>query len=285
MKKRVTSKLLSAALAATMMVGAFAPATVQASESEAPTIVWWTLGNTPADDFEDAISQISDYTEEKIGVRMDVKVVNSGEYEEKMNTIVNSGEYFDIMWVDTRNYSKFVELGAFANITDLVQSATPELYSLIPEGLWDGVMRKGNIYSVPTYKDSSRSTYWMMDETYVEKYGVDMKSVQTMADMDPIFHAMKEGEGNGFYAVQQWVGVFDEYDNLSSTLDAIGVKIDDETRTVVCTLEQEDIMESLTMLHEWYVDGIIHPDANVITETLKGMAFNIGYGWPSAESI
>ena len=73
------------------------------------------------------------YTAEKIGVKVDIKVASWGEWDTKMNTIVNTGEPFDIMFTNSGKYSKQVAMGAFADITDLVQSETPDLYKLIPE--------------------------------------------------------------------------------------------------------------------------------------------------------
>lgn len=258
-----------------------------ASNGEVPTLIWWTVGGTVSDDFSDLISQISDYTEEKIGVRIDVKVAGWGDYDSKMNTIVNSGEYFDIMFTNNTNYGKFVNLGAFENITDLVQTVTPELYSFIPENLWEGAQIHGNVYAVPTYKDSSLTQYWYIDDTYVQKYNIDMSSLHTLQDLDPVFRAVKEGEGKSFYPVQMsqgslWNGFFNAYDGLASGIQAMGVRIDDESRTVVCTLEQEDVQENLALLHEWYLAGIINPDANVVTETSKGCMFGNAQGWPSA---
>ena len=101
----------------------------EGGSGEVPTLVYWTVGGTPADDFEENIAQISDYTEEKIGVRLDVKIAAWDQYDTKMNTIVNTGEYFDLMFTNNTNYSKFVNLGAFEDITDLVQSVTPELFN------------------------------------------------------------------------------------------------------------------------------------------------------------
>lgn len=257
------------------------------ASGEVPTLIWWTVGGTPADDFEDAIAQISDYTEEKIGVRLDVKIAGWGDYDSKMNTIVNSGEYFDIMFTNNTNYSKFVNLGAFENITDLVQTVTPDLYAFIPETLWVGTQIHGNVYAVPTYKDSSLTQYWYIDDTYVQKYNIDMSSLHTLQDLDPVFRTVKEGEGKSFYPVHMnqgslWNGFFNDYDGLAGGLQPIGVKLDDETRTVVCTLEQEDIQANLALLHQWYMDGIINPDANVLTEGGKGDMFGNAQGWPSA---
>ena len=164
-----------------------------------PTLIWWTVGGTPADDFDEAIAQISDYSEEKIGVRLDVKIAGWGDYDSKVNTIVNAGEYFDIMFTNNTNYSKFVNLGAFENISDMVQSVTPELYSFVPEMLWDGVQIHGNIYAVPTYKDSSLTQFYYFDDQYVQKYNIDMGTVKDMASIDPIVRTIKEGEGKSLY--------------------------------------------------------------------------------------
>ena len=259
----------------------------QTSSGEVPTLIWWTVGGTPADDFDEAIAQISDYSEEKIGVRLDVKIAGWSDYDTKMNTIVNAGEYFDIMFTNNTNYSKFVNLNAFENISDMVQSVTPELYSFIPETLWSGVQIHGNVYAVPTYKDSSLTQFYYLDDQYVQKYGIDMSTVKDMASLDPAVRAIKEGEGKSFYPVKLnqgalWNGFFNEYDGLAGGIQPIGVKIDDPERKVVCTLEQEDILANLDLLHSWYVDGIINPDANVVTEDSKGNAFGNAQGWPSA---
>lgn len=258
-----------------------------ASNGEVPTLIWWTVGGTASDDFDDLVAQISDYTEEKIGVRLDVNIAGWGDYDSKMNTIVNSGEYFDIMFTNNTNYSKFVNLGAFENISDLVQSVTPELYSFIPENLWSGAQIHGNVYAVPTYKDSSLTQFWYIDDIYVQKYDIDMSAIHTLQDLDPVFRKVKEGEGKSFYPVQMsqgslWNGFFNDYDGLAAGIQALGVRLDDESRTVVCTLEQEDIQANLALLHDWYTAGIINPDANVVSEGTKGAMFGTAQGWPSA---
>ncbi len=258
----------------------------QASD-EVPTLIWWTVGGTPANDFDEAIAKISDYSEEKIGVRLDVKIAGWSDYDTKMNTIVNAGEYFDIMFTNNTNYSKFVNLGAFENISDMVQNVTPELYSFIPELLWSGVQIHGNVYAVPTYKDSSLTQFYYLDDQYVQKYNIDMGSLKDLQTLDPIVRTIKEGEGKSFYPLMLnqgalWNGFFNDYDGLTSGIQPIGVRIDDPERKVVCTLEQEDVVKNLELLHSWYVDGIINPDANVVTEDSKGNAFGNAQGWPSA---
>ena len=41
-------------------------------------------------------------------------------------------------------------------------------------------------------------------------------------------------------------------------------------------------MDGLNWLHKWYQDGIINPDANVVTDGGKGSIFGSAQGWPAA---
>ena len=261
--------------------------TAKADNGEVPTLIWWSIGGTPPDDFDKTIAEISDYTEEKIGVRLDVKIASWADWGTKMNNIVNTGEYFDLMFVNNTNYSKFVNLNALADITDLVQSETPELYDFIPEDLWRGATIKEKVYAVPTYKDSSLTQFWMLDDSIVQKYNIDMESIKDFATLDPIIHTIKEGEGKSVYPIHlsqgaTFNGFFNGYDGLAAGVTVMGVKYDDESRKVVNLLEQDDVKENLNYLHKWYVDGIINPDANVVTDAGKGAIFSTGQGWPAA---
>lgn len=259
------------------------------NSGDIPTLVWWTVGGQVPNNFDKAIAAMNEYTAEKIGVKIDIRVASWGEWETKMNTIVNTGEQFDIMFTNNSKYNQQVAMGAFADITDLVQSEAPELYDFIPEMVWDGTKIDGKIYSVPTYKDSSVTQYWVFDDKYVQKYGIDLDSIKTMQDLDKPFHDMKAGEGKSFYPLpmtqsEGFNGFFNEYDDLTLGLQPIGVKTTDESRQVVSVLEQPDIMENLKLLHQWYKDGIINPDAPTKPEPDKGRAFFSAQAFPGAEA-
>lgn len=258
------------------------------SSTDVPTLVWWTIGGQVPINFDKAVAAMNEYTAEKIGVKVDIKVASWGEWDTKINTIVNTGEPFDIMFTNGSKYNQQVAMGAFADLTDLVQSETPDLYKLIPEKVWDGSKVGGKIYSVPTYKDSSLTQYWVFDHKYVEKYGIDVPNMKTLKDLDKPFHDMKAGEGKSFYPLPMTQseglnGFFNEYDDMALGLAPIGVKADDASRKVVSVLEQPDVMENLKMLHQWYQDGIINPDAPTKPEPDKGKPFMSAQGFPGAE--
>ncbi|WP_433614432.1 ABC transporter substrate-binding protein [Paenibacillus cellulositrophicus] len=255
---------------------------------DVPTLVWWTIGGQVPSNFSKAVDAMNAYTAEKIGVKVDIKVASWGEWDTKMNTIVNTGEPFDIMFTNSGKYSKQVAMGAFADITDLVQSETPDLYKLIPQNVWDGTKIGGKYYSVPTYKDSALTQYWVFDDKYVQKYNIDINNIKTLQDLNKPLHDMKAGEGKSFYPLPMTQGeglngFFNDYDDLTLGFPPIGVKADDASRKVVSVLEQPDVMANLKLLHQWYQDGIINPDAPTKTEADKGRPFFAAQAFPGAE--
>ncbi|BFH65739.1 ABC transporter substrate-binding protein [Paenibacillus azoreducens] len=259
------------------------------STAEVPTLVWWTIGGQVPNNFDKAIAAMNEYTAEKIGVKVDIKVASWGEWDTKINTIVNTGEPFDILFTNNTKYNQQVSMGALADITDLVQSETPDLYKLIPEKVWDGTKIGGKIYSVPTYKDSALTQYWVFDHKYVDKYGFNVNNIKTLKDLDKPLHDMKAGEGKSFYPVPMTQseglnGFFNGYDDMAMGFPPIGVKADDASRKVISVLEQPDVMDNLKTLHQWYKDGIINPDAPTKSEPDKGRPFFSAQGFPGAET-
>lgn len=249
-----------------------------------PTLIWWNVG-TPQHGFARYMRIISDYVYEQIGVRLVIRQAGWGEAEQRFNVMINTGEYFDIMFVDGGSYARFAALGAFLDITDLVPEVAPYLWEYIPEALWDGVRFRGRIHAVPTYKDSSRTGLYFWDDYFVQKYDIDLTGTG-WAFLDEVFRRMKEGEDNPrFFPFQMTrnsdIFLFDNYDGLSALLPPIGVRIDDESRRVVNLLEQPDIIEAFRFLHSWQRDGIINPNANMINEAPPGAPFFIAQAWPS----
>ena len=254
------------------------------SKGGAPELIWWMIG-TSQPGFSQDMKIISNYIEDKIGVRLIIRQAGWGESYQRFTTMINAGEYYDIMFVDGANYPRFLAVNAFEDLTDLLPEAAPELWNYIPDVLWEGVKVKGRIFSVPTYKDSSRAGYYFWDHRFTEKYGIDLTR-SGWAYLDEVFRAIKKGEGNPrFYPFFLTRGsdtfMFEHYDGLSALLPAIGIRHDDPERRVVNVLEQPDILEAYRYFHSWYRDGIINPDANMIDETPSGLPFFMAQAWPS----
>ena len=268
---------------------ASAAGSASAAPKEAPTLTWWVIGGGESPNHQEAVDKMNEYTAEKINVKIDLKMGTWDNWNDKMDQIVNSGEKFDIMFTNNTKYVKQVDLGAFADITDQVQQESPDLYKFIPEKLWEAVKIDGKIYSVPTYKDSSITQYWVFDDKYVQKYKIDVANTKTFEALDPVFTKIKQGEGKNVYPLSltqgdAFAGMLNDYDDLTVGFKPIGVRIDDTNHKVVYTFEQPDVMSMLKYLHKWYQAGIINPDAPTKGTPSKGRIFFSAQGFPGAEA-
>ncbi|MDR1802007.1 MAG: ABC transporter substrate-binding protein [Treponema sp.] len=287
MKKRVFVIALLLLLCGTLV---FATGGRQGSASGTPTLTWWCIGGSP-NNLGDALKVIGDYTQSRINARLDIKVAGWADAGQRFQTIVNSGEYYDIMFTDSGNYNRFVSMGAFEDLTNRLATDAPELQRFVPNTLWDGVRINGRIYSVPTYKDSSKTNFMIWDDVIVRRYNLDITRIHTFAELDRAFRTIKAGEGSRYYPLQLARGsrmdvVFnDDYDSLLIGLPPVGAGTYDKNRKVVSVFEQPEVMERLRYLHRWYNDGIINPDAPVQQETPTQRPFFVAQGWPAAASI
>ena len=282
MKESMSRNSFKALVAALFVLGVFILSGCDRSDG-VPTLIWWQIG-TRQMNFAHDQRVINEYIYSQIGVRVEFRIAGWAEAAQRFNTLVNAGEYFDILFTDASTYNRFVALGAFADITDLVPEAAPELWDLIPDILWDGVRIGGRIFSVPTYKDSSVTGFYFWDRVFVERYDIDLTGTG-WTFLDETFRRISAGEGPRFYPLtlarssNTWI--FAYYDDLLANFPPMGVRIDDHERRVVLTLEQPDIREAFGYFHSWFRDGIINPDANLVHEVPIGVMFMKAQAWPS----
>lgn len=291
MKKLFKFSSIVVALLATTISGCSNLTEQSNTESETknvkiPQLLWWQIGPTPLE--KDAVIEaMNEYSSEKIGVKIDIKYANWGEWEIKFPTIILSGEKFDIMFTDYTYYSAPIHLNAFADITDIVNNNVPELRSFIPDILWQGVKVNGKIYSVPTYKDSSQMQYWVWDKDLTDELNIDYKNVHTYADLDPVLRKIKAAKPQSYPLSIDQLGVqglLDEYEPIAG-FSVVGVSFYDDTATVVNVLNQPDIQEKLNYVRTWYKDGLVNPDSATLPALPKYKMVYSQQGFEGADTI
>ena len=199
-------------------------------------LVWYSVGNGMPDNYDAWKANLDAYLEEKIGVHLDVQVVSWSDWDGRRNTIVSTNEPYDIMFTNLGTYSNDVSIGAFADITELVKSASSELYNFIPEDYWGATTIGGKIYGVPTYKDSSSTQYFVWDKELADKYGIDYDNIHTLADATEALTKLKEGENiTPFILTNMGLDAIygSRYDNIGTGIPALGVSYYGEERKVV----------------------------------------------------
>ena len=281
MKKRIVSLGLAAMMTAGLFAGcgnsseSQGDSTASGSKSDdIVTLKWVTIGSGMPDNYDSWVKKVNDYVGEKIGVNIDMEVVAWGDWDNRRNIIISTNEDYDIIFGNGNVYTSDTKLGAYYDITDLIDDNMPGLKELMPSDYWDAVAIDGKIYAVPTYKDSSLSNYAIWDKEIVDKYNLDIESMTDISSLTDTFKQIKSDtndypvyvKNDGLYYI------FDTYDQLGAGCQALGVKYNDKDAKVCYTLEQDDIYSELETIHEWYQDGIINPDASTLSEAVYIMS-------------
>ena len=260
--------------------------TAFAAAEEVPTIKIITLGNGQPENYDAWIAHLNPYIEEKIGCKLEVECIGWGDWGSRRNVIISSGEAYDVIFGDSGNLRKDVEIGAYLDITDKLAEYAPGLVELIPAGYWDACRVNGRIYGVPTYKDSSITQYFVWDVEVLKELGLEEAAMNchTIQEATPLLQKIKEAKGEPSFpvtkdGVSQIPFIFDAF---GAGLRGIGVRYNDKDAKVVKIFEEEDIMEQLKEVRGWYESGIINADAPNLAEGPTYKACFLAQGWSLA---
>ena len=277
-------KTLSLLLAALMLLSLAPLALAESAEN----VTWVSLGGGMPENYESWKAKVDAYLTEKIGATLTADILSWGAYGDRRNAIINGGEYFDIIFTDGGSYAADIAKGVLLDIKPLLDNV-PALRDVVPASFWDAITIDGKIYAVPTLKDSALAHFFVFDPEVIEGLELDISGVKTLADLDPIFRKMKEGndkvapiespfklnKGGAYH-------MLDVYDGAGVGVPVMGVRYDDEGRKVVSVFETEEIMKNLEQLHTWYNDGIINADAATLAEAGSNLPFYVAQGWAGA---
>ncbi len=258
--------------------------TPSASNDEVVELTWYMVGNGQPANYDAWKANLDKYLEEKIGVHLDVQVVSWGDWDSRREAIVSTNQDYDIMFTNGNTFSADVAMGAFMDITEYAKGAEA-LYKLMPESYWTACSVDGKIYGVPTYKDSSSTQYFVWDKALVEEHYPEYVNAHTMSDVTPALKAVYDATGKAPFTVdshglESILG--SKFDGLGLGLAALGISYDDADAKLVCTFEQESVMNDLKTLHEWFKAGYVNQDAATLAEMPKYRPCGVAQGWDYA---
>ena len=139
MKKRIVSLGLAAMMTAGLFAGcgnsseSQGDSTASGSKSDdIVTLKWVTIGSGMPDNYDSWVKKVNDYVGEKIGVNIDMEVVAWGDWDNRRNIIISTNEDYDIIFGNGNVYTSDTKLGAYYDITDLIDDNMPGLKELMP---------------------------------------------------------------------------------------------------------------------------------------------------------
>lgn len=192
----------SATVAASVAPAAEASASATAAATELPKLeavklVWYTIFN-PQKDQDAVFAEFSKYIKEKINADVDIRPLDWGSYDQKMQTAAAAGEEFDLMWISDWMGVKYADFAANKNaiipLDDLIDKYAPQTKAFVSDKFWDRMKVNGKIFGVPCYQIFYRQKGMWVNKELADKYHFDPKAFKSYKDLEPFYDAILANE-------------------------------------------------------------------------------------------
>lgn len=284
-----SKKMVAFGMAAAMMAGALAGCGSKSETNEKGEeiveLTWYQVGDAQSDD-QKVLDEVNKYTQEKIGVKLNLVKVGWGDYNQKMQVVINTGDQWDMCFTCSwaNDYLQNAQKGAFLELDDLLTKQGKEMHDIIDSRFWEAAKVGGKTYGVPSEKEIGNCPMWVFTKEYVDKYDIPYEELHSLEDLEPWLEVIKENEPDvvPMYLTKDYTAPT----YMDKIQDPIGIEYGDDTLTVKNVFETEKMQSTLQTMRKYYQAGYINKDAATASDDKSIKRFvTKGDGQPYAELI
>lgn len=274
--KRILAAGCAVLMTASLMAGCGKKAETNSSGEEIVELTWYQVGDNQKDDSV-VLEEVNKYTEEKIGVKLNIVKVGWGDYNQKMQVVINTGDAWDMCFTCswTNDYIQNAQKGAFLELDDLLKEEGSEMYDLIDSRFWEAAKVGGKIYGVPSEKEIGNMPMWVFTKELVDKYSIPYEDLHSLEDLEPWLQMIKEKEPDvvPMYLTKDYSAPT----YMDKIQDPIGIEYGDDSLTVQNVFDTEKMQSTLDTMRKYYEAGYINKDAATASDdkSVKGFIPNI----------
>jgi len=233
-------------------------------------VIVFNSGAVPQD-FSLIQDAVNEFIKDKIHAKVNMTLISPGDYVQKTNLLLTGSEKVDLMVVSPFfGFYNQVARGQLQPLDELIDQYGADIKAVLGDEYLNASRVNGQIYGIVPMKDMASGTSLMMRKDLVEKYNIDVESIKSFADIEPVLKVIKENEpdltplvpgaaGMNMLFQNKW------YDELG---DGFGVLPNhDNDLKVVNLYETERYEQEVRLMRDWYQKGYILKDAATSKES------------------
>ncbi|MEK3881713.1 ABC transporter substrate-binding protein [Paenibacillus sp. PL2-23] len=228
-------------------------------------LIWYTIG-TPQKDVNRVMEEVSAYTKEKIGVTVQMNMIDWGDYTQKLQVMTASGEPMDIMFTSSWafDYVQNARKGAFLEIGELLDSHGQGIKETLDPAFLEGSKVDGKNYGIPANKELPAQEVWRFNQGLLDKHGLSLDGIYSLESLEPLLQTIKENEpGVTPLAVDKTYKPYVPYDFIIENMP-FAVSLDTTDYKVVNVLEMPEMQQALATMHKYYKAGYVPTEASTL---------------------
>ncbi|TRZ39530.1 extracellular solute-binding protein [Niallia circulans] len=262
MKKKKLGLMLASVLAAGAILSACSKDSStdgSGADGDKPyEIKWYTIG-TPQKDTDKVFEEVNKYTKEKINATVKMTQIDWGDWDQKSQVMINSGESFDIIFTNGTAYVQNAQKGAFLAVDDLLEKEGKALKDVINPDLLEGNKVDGKLYGIPSNKEVARQDVYTFNKRLADEYGFDLSKVKTLQDLEPMLKTIKENEP-GITPMATFKAPL-RYDYVVNNEMPFAFPFEGDTDKVINPFDTDDAMQQYKTMRKYYQAGYLKEDA------------------------
>ncbi|WP_214626150.1 ABC transporter substrate-binding protein [Paenibacillus agaridevorans] len=236
-----------------------------AEELSKVELVWYYPQPAIPSDLKSVESKVNELIEPKINATVKLMPLAFGDYTQKMNTVIASGEKADIVWTSNWNfnYVQNQSKGAFIPLDELIDRYAPDVKASMPDFVWEATRIDGQIYGVPNYQTVTNREGFVLQKEFYDLYKPEAEMKQ-LADLAPLLEQVKRKHPDLIPFAVGRQGMFSYMNRtygLESVLANIAVIHLDNPDKIVNMYETEEYRQYLDTMRDFYEKGYINEDA------------------------
>ena len=230
---------------------------------------------------EDAINK---YLKDKgKNYKVEITEIASDEYVDKAKLKLTNKEInllWTASWESGIGTNDLVPANSVKDITKLLEGTT--LYNSMDKGQWEATKYNGKNYFIPVYKDNVEGYDLMFRDAALGSF--DVKSVKTLADLEPLLKAAKDAGLSHPFLTQKTPMFYrfyiDKFDFFTADSASNWVSVKRDTNEVVCTIDQPEYAEFCKLMGKWAEAGYINEsEATKTTDENMTKSQNWAVSW------
>lgn len=257
-----------------------------AEKGEPVELKWYVIGSQEQPDQDMVEAKINEYTLEKINCTVDIVFLDYGDYPEVVGTKLAAGEAIDLVftsgWTGAAGYRANAPIGNFVELNQYLQpgGALYDTLQIIGEDFMNATQIGGKNYAVPCNKEQAHNWGFLFRKDIVEELNLDVDSVKTIEDLEPILAAVKAAypemiplvtaTGEAPYRLLDWNTFLD--DDVPGALYP-----DNRDNTVINQFEMPETIALFKTMKAYYDAGYIRADADTYTSWMGDLESGLGF--------
>ncbi len=249
----------------------------QAATGEVEQIRIYVPTSGKFDDMEEVMAAVNEITREKIGVEVEFKAYEFGQWFQQYSLFLSGTEDIDIL-ANYGGYLNAVSQGAAYDLTELLPEYGQDIIALEGDYLKSGEV-DGVQYAIPIYASYAWNMGIIYRKDVVEELGLEdqVAAVKTLEDWGAVLEVVKEKkpEMTPIVSISGNTAPMFQYGTWDGLGNNYGVLMDGGAASEVVNLfETEEYARLCGVLHDWYEKGYSSKDIQTQTDGFQVLVQN-----------